>query len=71
LSIIGYDNHEASMLLYPTLTTVTLSLEELGSEATTWIIDKCEKRGEEADNEKLQFNIAGKLIERESVQRIG
>ena len=71
LSIIGYDNHEASVLLYPTLTTITLALEELGSSAATWIIDKCEKHGEEADNEKLQFNIAGKLIERESVQRIG
>lgn len=70
LSIIGHDNHEASQLLYPTLTTVSLALDELGNAAMTWIINKCEKDSKEEADEQMQFTIAGELIERESVQRI-
>ncbi|MBR5637754.1 MAG: LacI family DNA-binding transcriptional regulator [Pseudobutyrivibrio sp.] len=70
LSIIGYDNHEISWLLYPTLTTVPLALVELGDAATTWIINKCENKDKVDENKPIHFSIAGELIERESVRRI-
>lgn len=69
-SVIGYDNQEVSWLLYPTLTTVPLTLVELGDAATTWIINKCENKEKEEDNRNINFTIAGVLIERESVVRI-
>ncbi len=69
LSIIGHDNHEVSRLLYPTLTTVSLSLEEIGSAAVSWVINKCEKK-DAGDEDNLEVRIPGKLIERNSVQKI-
>ncbi len=66
LSIIGYDNHEISDLLYPTLTTIDLSLQKMGESAVEWVIGKCEDRTvEEMDN--LEIRIPGELIERNSV----
>ncbi len=69
LSIIGHDNHEVSQLLYPTLTTVSLSLEELGCAAVSWVIDKCEKK-DTGDKVNMEVRIPGNLIERNSVQKI-
>ncbi len=69
ISVIGYDNHEVSQLLYPTLTTVTLPLEELGNAAVTWMINKCENK-EDEDELPVHYSTAGVLIERESVLTI-
>lgn len=69
LSIIGYDNHEVSKLLSPTLTTIALSLEEIGEAAVLWVIQKCE--GEDVDSaDNLEVRIPGELIERNSVIKI-
>ncbi|SCZ77783.1 LacI family DNA-binding transcriptional regulator [Pseudobutyrivibrio xylanivorans] len=70
ISVIGYDNHEVSWLLYPTLTTVPLALVELGDAATTWLINKCESKDNNEENKPVHFSIAGELIERESVLKI-
>jgi LacI family transcriptional regulator len=69
LSIIGYDNHEVSMLLSPTLTTIALSLENMGEAAVSWIIKICE--GEDADRtDNLEVRIPGELVERNSVVKL-
>lgn len=69
LSIIGYDNHEVSQLLYPTLTTISLALEDMGNTAASWVIDKCEGR-ETEHKDNLEIRIPGELVERDSVVKL-
>ncbi len=66
LSIIGYDNHEVSKLLYPTLTTISLSLEEMGEDAVSWVIGRCEG-SDDCNPDDMVVKIPGKLVERNSV----
>lgn len=69
ISVIGYDNHECSQLLYPTLTTISLSLEEMGNAAVSWVIDQCNAQSK--NSEAKEVRISGKLVERNSVCQIG
>ena len=66
LSIMGYDNHEVSALLYPSLSTVALALEKMGYEAVSRLIRSCEKEDIESDSIS-DVRIAGEIIERDSV----
>jgi len=73
LAIIGYDNHELSELVYPKLTTISLSLEEMGDAAVSWIIEKCGSdsgSNEEEPEIPMEIRIPGKLIERDSVYKM-
>lgn len=73
LSVIGYDNHEVSTVLYPMLTTVSLSLVEMGYASVSWIIEKCsanDSKDEESEEAPLDVRIPGEVIERNSVKRI-
>ncbi len=67
LSVMGYDNHEVSELLYPSLSTVSLALEKMGSEAVSLLIRRCE--GEVLEG-LTDIRVAGELIERSSVKDI-
>ncbi len=69
LSIIGYDNHEVSDLLYPPLTTIDLSLEKMGVSAVEWVIERCENKKAEME-EQLEIRVPGELIERDSVCKL-
>lgn len=72
ISVIGYDNHEISDCLYPKLTTIALPLEEIGYQSAKQVISMCEKREiEGSDMEQKDVKIAGKLVERDSVKKIG
>ena len=64
---MGYDNHEVSELLYPSLTTIALALESMGYEAVSLLIKKCEGTpfGEDTD-----IRIKGTLIERKSIKEL-
>ena len=69
ISVMGFDNHEVSKLLSPTLTTIALSLEAMGEAAVSMIIDICEgKRTDIEDN--LEVRIPGELVERNSVVKL-
>jgi LacI family transcriptional regulator len=69
LSVMGFDNHEVSHRLSPTVTTIALSLEEMGEAAVSMIIDICE--GEDTDiADNLEVRIPGKLVERNSVVKL-
>ncbi len=70
LSIIGYDNHEVSQLLSPTLTTIALSLEDMGYEAVSWIIEKCEKKNMDDTTFNKDIRVTGELLERASVKHL-
>lgn len=70
LSVIGYDNHMLAEHLSPTLTTVTLALEQMGYEAASWIINKNEGNDTEAETEVVDMRISGELIVRNSVKKI-
>mgnify|MGYP004447528587 FL=1 len=76
LAITGYDDREISSLLYPRLTTVSLSLEDVGMAAVTRVIDM--SNPEESDNDSNEALlpatkdecICGELIERDSVFKL-
>lgn len=79
LAIIGYDNHEVSELLTPQLTTISLSLEEMGEAAVSWLVDDNNSKDRKANsadkvnnvnNANNEIRIAGEIIERESVFKI-
>lgn len=70
LSVIGYDNHEVAQLLYPALTTVSLSLEDMGYSACSWIINRCTEDTNSDTAVQGEVRIAGELIERDSVCKI-
>jgi len=67
LSIMGYDNHQISAHLYPSLSTVSLALEKMGYEAVSRLIATCENT---IDNSEvaLDMRVAGEIIERDSVK---
>lgn len=64
LSVIGYDNHELSSIVHPTLTTISLPLDKMGYEAATWLINR---HGESGESDVVDVRVTGELIERASV----
>lgn len=68
LSIVGFDNHDISAMLYPTLTTIALALETMGYEAVSWILKNNDDEGK--SGESIDVRIAGDLIVRNSVKKI-
>ena len=62
ISVIGYDNMEYSEWMFPTLTTVSMPLYEMGKAAGKMILDRI--RGREEEKEVI---VKGNLIIRNSV----
>lgn len=62
ISVIGYDNMEYSEWMFPTLTTVSMPLYEMGKAAGKMILDHI--RGREEEKEVI---VKGNLIIRNSV----
>lgn len=62
ISVIGYDNMEYSEWMFPTLTTVSMPLYEMGKAAGRMILDRI--RGKEEEKEVI---VRGNLIVRHSV----
>lgn len=67
VSVIGFDNQEISAMLSPSLTTMAVPLEEIGSEAVAELIEKC---GNKESLQNIEKRISPKLIERDSVKTL-
>lgn len=67
ISVIGFDNQDISYMLAPTLTTMALPLVDIGYNAVSALISKCEGT---VDQIESTSRIKSTLIERESVVKI-
>jgi LacI family transcriptional regulator len=67
LSVIGYDNILISKVIWPALTTVAQPLHKMGDEATKLLIQQIQNK----DYQRNQLYMPHKIIERDSVHKLG
>jgi hypothetical protein len=65
VSVVGFDDIEASRLIVPSLTTIHVKREEMASEAVDFLIRRMKE-----DGAKLKVTLYGDLVVRESVKKI-
>lgn len=65
ISVMGFDDIQASSIIVPNLTTVRVKRKVMGAEAISLIIDRIEKGGD-----VIKYAIYGELVVRDSVKSI-
>ncbi|WP_343083738.1 LacI family DNA-binding transcriptional regulator [Blautia producta] len=68
LSVIGFDDREISEAFYPTLSTVALPLNHMGSIAAELLTERLE--GKKGSGEKKEYKIPCQVINRNSICKI-
>lgn len=65
-SVVGFDDREFSQYISPTITTMSLPLEEMGKKA----VDILDESRNEPEIDQKKYNLACQLVERESVKEL-